>query len=87
MLLNSLENNQRRMLQSSGTSGNMSNSSSSNSLNMTGRNLGPGLSSGNAATSVHATTSGNVFSARSRQSSVTSSKGDMSFALGSALDM
>ena len=79
MLLNSLEHNHRRMLQSSGTSGNMSNSSSSNSLNMTGRNSGPGMSSGNVVGAPgHATSSTNVFSARSRQSSVTSSKGNIS---------
>ena len=44
ILLNSLDSNHRRMIQSSGASGNMSNSSSSNSLNMTGRNTGSSLS-------------------------------------------
>ena len=74
-LLNSLDNNHRRMLQSSGVSGNMSNSSSSNSLNLTGRNAGSSLSGPNTINAPGlASSSSNVFAARSRQSSVTSSK-------------
>ena len=74
-LLNSLDPNHRRMLQSSGVSGNMSNSSSSNSLNLTGRNVSSTLSGTNShAGPGHASSASNVFSARSRQSSVTSSK-------------
>jgi hypothetical protein len=74
ILLNSLENNHRRMLQSSGASGNLSNSSSSNSLNMAGRNAGSVLSTGNVTgASGYASSVSNVFP-RSRQSSVASSK-------------
>ena len=74
ILLNSLENNHRRMLQSSGVSGNMSNSSSSNSLHTTGRIANNTLSGSNSLTAPgHASSASNVYS-RSRQSSVTSSK-------------
>ena len=75
ILLNSIDPNHRRMIQSSSVSGNMSNSSSSNSLHMTGRNTGSGGSIGNSSVAQgHTSSATNVYSARSRQSSVTSSK-------------